>query len=266
MMAGALAGSVMAGTANAGPIIFTTATGITGISQAQQAGSSDPVVTVKISVTAGGGTSAPTGKAGVSVAGHWQNCHAALTSSSGLTSTGTCELRDLAPGSYTLRASYPGAVQLGKSVSANHGLTVSRPGRSTTVATHLSCPAAVNAGQSGNCKLTVTGKGWGTAVNVVAKIALPSALRARYCGDWWWNRGCSLRDNVATWHLGNLRAWQDKSLNVHFMAVNSRSRHSSLVTVTASATWGATFPGQGPMQHISISKYRVEIRPHGFVF
>ena len=267
-MAGGLAGTMMAGTAFAGPIIFTSATSITGTSQAQQSWSNDPVVTVKISVTAGGGSSAPAGDVTVNVAHHSDSCKAALTSSSGLTSSGSCELRDLGPGSYTLQAAYPGASQLGKSASGNYALTVSRPsGQGATVRTGLSCPVAVNAGQSGNCKLTVANRGPGTAVNVVAEIALPSQLKARYCGNAWWNPGCRVHNNDATWHLGNLRAWQVKTLTVHFTAAGNRSfRHSSLVTVTGSATWGVKFPGQGPLQHISISKRHVEIRPWGFVF
>jgi Bacterial Ig-like domain (group 3)/Domain of unknown function DUF11 len=268
MMAGGLAGTVMAGTAFAGPIIFATTTSITGTSQAQPAWNSDPVVTVNVSVTAGGGNSAPTGDVTVSVAGHSDSCHAALTSSSGLASRGSCELRDLAHGSYTLQAEYAGVNQLGKSVSGDHALTVaSSSGQGATIRAHLSCPAAVNAGQSGNCELTVANSGPGTAVNVAAEIALPSALHARYCGNRWWNPGCSLRHNDATWRLGNLRRWQVKSLTVHFTAAGNRSsRSSSLVTVTGSATWGVNFQGQGPMQHIAFSRTRVEIRPWGLVF
>jgi hypothetical protein len=268
MVAGGLAGTVMAGTAFAGPIIFATTTSVTGTSQAQQSWSNDPVVTVKISVTAGGGSSAPAGDVTVSVAGKSDSCQAGLTSSSGMTASGSCELRDLAPGSYTLQAAYAGNTHLGKSTSSNYALTVSRPsGQGATVRTGLRCPAAVNAGQSGNCRLTVTNKGPGTAINVVAEIALPSKLKARYCGNAWWNPGCRLHNNDATWHLGNLRPWQSKSLTVHFTAAGNRwDRRSSLVWVDGSATWGVNFAGQGPMQHISVSKYRVEIRPWGFVF
>jgi uncharacterized protein DUF11 len=268
MMAGGLAGTLMTGTAYAGPIIFTSTTSITGTSQAAPAwNGADPVVTVNVSVTAGGG-SAPTGKVTVNVAGRWENCKADLTAGSGLTSSGSCKLQGLAPGSYTLSATYPGGSQLAKSDDGSYPLTVSSStGQNATVTTALACPAAVNAGQSGNCKLTVTNKGPGTAVNVDAKIFLPSALKARYCGNVWWNQGCSVNNNTASWRLGNLRAWQSRSLTVHFTAAGNRwYRHSSLVTVTGSATWGVNFPGQGPMQHISVSKYRVEIRPWGFVF
>jgi hypothetical protein len=271
VMSGGLATTVMAGTSFAGPIIFTTTTSITAIGQAQVASSSDPVVTVDVSVKAGGGNTAPTGEVTVGVAGQPDSCRADLTSSSGVTSSGSCELRDLTPGSYKLQAEYAGATQYGKSASGEIGLTVNRsPGQNAAIGTHLSCPAAVDAGQSGNCKLTVTNKGPGTAVNVVAEIALPSALQARYCGSsWWWgwNRGCSLRHNDATWHLGNLKAWQVKSETVHFTAAGNRwSRNSHLVTVTGSATWGVNFGSQGPMQHVAFSKYRVEIRPWGFRF
>jgi hypothetical protein len=125
----------------------------------------------------------------------------------------------------------------------------------------------VNAGQSGNCELTVVNRGPGTAINVVGEIALPSQLGARYCDNAWWNPGCSVHNNNAYWHLGNLQAWQVRQLTVHFTAAGNRSdRHSSLVWVAGSATWGVRFPGQGPMQHISVSKYRVEIHPWGFYF
>jgi hypothetical protein len=270
MIGGGLAATLTTGTAYAGPIIFTSTTSITATSQAAPAwNGADPVVTVNVSVTAGGG-SAPAGKVTVNVAGHWENCTADLTAGSGLTSSGSCKLQGLAPGSYTLKATYPGETQIAKSVDASYPLTVtsSSTGQTATVTTALACPAAVNAGQSGNCKLTVTDKGPGTAVNVVARIFLPSALKGRYCGNqWWWNQGCSLNNNTATWKLGNLRAWQSRSLTVHFTAAGNRwYRHSSLVTVIGSATWGVNFPGQGPMQHISVSRYRVEIRPWGFVF
>jgi hypothetical protein len=268
VLAGGLASTMMAGTAFAGPIIFATTTSITGTSQAQQSGSSDPVVTVKFSVTAGGGNSAPGGSVTVNVAGRPASCHASLGSSSGLTSSGSCELSGLAPGSYTLRANYAGGSQMGGSASGNYSLHVSQPSQGSTVSTKLRCPAAVNAGQSGSCDLTVTNKGPGTADNVVAEIALPSALKARYCGnDWWWNAGCSVRGNDATWHLGNLRAWQSKSLTVHFTAAGNRwTRHSSLATVTGTAAWGGPWQNQGPMRHISVSRYRVEIRPWGLVY
>jgi hypothetical protein len=76
-----------------------------------------------------------------------------------------------------------------------------------------------------------------------------------------------VRHNDATWHLGNLRAWQARSLTVHFTATGNRwTRWSSLVTVVGTATWGVNFQNQGPMQHISVSKYRVEIHPWGFRF
>lgn len=271
MIGGGLAGTLMTGTAyaGAGPIIFTSSTSITGTSQAAPAwNGADPVVTVNVSVTAGGGSAAPTGNVTVNVAHHWQSCKATLVAGSGLTSTGSCKLNGLAPGSYTLGASYPGGSQLAKSDDGSYPLTVtSSTGHNATVVTSLACPAAVNAGQSGNCRLTVTDKGPGTATNVVARIILPSALKGRYCGNVWWNQGCSLKNNTATWKLGNLRAWQSRSLTVHFTAAGNRwYRHSSLVTVTGTATWGVNFQGQGPMQHISVSKYRVEIRPFGFVF
>jgi uncharacterized repeat protein (TIGR01451 family) len=267
-MTGGLTSTVMAGTAFAGPIIFATTTSITSTSQAQQQGSNDPVVTVKFSVTAGGGNSAPNGAVTVSVAGQWDSCAALLGSPSGLTSSASCELRDLAPGSYTLEAKYGGGSQLGSSHDDNYPLTVSSSsGQGATVTTSLACPAAVNAGQSGSCTLKVTNTGPGKAVNVVAQIQLPSALQGRYCGNWWWTPGCSLRHNDATWHLGNLGAAQSRWLPVHFTAAGNRwYRHSSLVTVYGSATWGVNWPGQGPMQHISVSKYRVEIRPWGLVF
>ena len=268
MMAGGLASTVMAGTAFAGPIIFATTTSITGSSQAQLPWSNDPVVTIKFSVTAGGGNSAPTGDVTVRVAGSSDSCHAALTSNSGMTSSGSCDFSDLAPGSYTLQAAYGGAQKLSKSVSGAYGLTIgSRQGEGATVSTRLSCPAAVNAGQSGNCTLTVINHGPGTAVNVVAEIALPSALRARYCDGGWWNPGCSLRGNDARRHLGNLPAGQVRFLTVHFTAAGNRwYRHSSLVTVVGSATWGVRFPGQGPLQHIAFARYRVEIRPWGLFY
>jgi hypothetical protein len=267
-MAGGLASTLMAGTAFAGPIIFATTTSITGTSQAQPSWSHDPVVTVKFSVTAGGGNSAPSGDVTVKVAGQPDSCHANLGGASGLTSSGSCDLSGLADGSYTLQAQYAGNGNLSKSVSGNYGLKVGSPsGQGATIKTGLACPAAVNAGQSGNCTLTVTNKGPGTAVNVVGEIVLPSALEARYCGGQWWNPGCSLRHNDATWHVGNLKAWQSRSLTVHFTAAGNHStRRSSLVTVVGTATWGVNFQNQGPMQHISVSKYRVEIRPWGFVF
>jgi hypothetical protein len=268
-MGGGLAGTLMTGTAYAGPIIFTSTTSITGSTQAAPAwNGADPVVTVNVSVTAGGGSNAPTGYVTVTAGGQVDVCNAKLTSSSGLTASGSCELRSLAPGSYNLEATYPGGSQLAKSADTRYPLTVTRStGQNATVTTALACPAAVNAGQSGNCKLTVTNKGPGTATNVDAKIYLPSALKARYCGNVWWNQGCSVKNNTASWKLGNLRAWQSRSLSVHFTAAGNRwYRHSSLVTVTGSATWGVNFQGQGPMQHVSISKHRVEIRPWGFVF
>jgi Bacterial Ig-like domain (group 3)/Domain of unknown function DUF11 len=269
VMAGGLASTMMAGTAFAGPIIFATTTSITGTSQAQQSWSNDPVVTVKFSVTAGGGNSAPGGSVTVNVAGRSASCHASLGSNSGLTSSGSCELSGLAPGSYTLQANYAGGSQMSKSASSDYSLKVGpSSGQGSTVTTRLRCPAAVNAGQSGSCDLTVTNKGPGTADNVVAEIALPSQLKARYCGnDWWWNAGCSVRSNDATWRLGNLRPWQSKSLTVHFTAAGNRwTRHASLVTVTGTAAWAGPWQNQGPMRHISVSKYRVEIRPWGFVF
>jgi hypothetical protein len=269
VMTGGLASTVMAGTAFAGPIIFATTTSITSTSQAPQSGSNDPVVTVKFSVTAGGGSSAPNGAVTVSVAGQWDSCAAVLGDPSGLTSSASCELKDLAPGSYTLEAKYGGGSQLASSHDDNYPLTVSsQSSQGATVNTSLACPAAVNAGQSGNCTLKVTNTGPGKAINVVGQIQLPSALRADYCGNrWWWLSGCSLHKNDATWHLGNLSAWQSKSLTVHFTAAGNRwYRHSSLVTVVGTATWGVNWPGQGPMQHISVSKRHVEIRPWGFVF
>jgi hypothetical protein len=263
IMAGGLATTLMEGTALAGPIIFTTSTSITTTSQTQ---SNDPVVTINVSVTAGGGNSAPSGSAHVVVVGSWQNCWASLNSSSGLTGSGSCQL-SLSPGSYTLQAKYPGANQLSNSASSDYSLTVSRPSRQgATVTTSLACPAAVNAGQSGNCTLTVVNTGPGTAVNVVGEIALPNALRARYCGNWWWNPGCWVHNNNAYWRLGNLRAGRVRYLTVHFTATGNRYTHySRLVNVYGSATWGVNF-GYGPLQHISVSRYRVEIRPFGFFY
>jgi len=267
IMAGGLAGTMLAGTANAIPIIFATTTSITATSQAQQGASADPAVTVHFAVTASGGDSWPAGQVTIRVAGQWQSCHADLTHGAGLTSTGSCDLSDLNPGSYTLRAQYGGASQYAKSASGNHALTITSPsGRNAWVKAKLSCPTAVNAGRSGTCKLTVTNDGPGTAVNVLATITLPSDLHARYCGNlWWWNQGCSLRHNIATSHLGNLKAWQAKSLTVHFTAAGNRwSWHTNLAIVLGSAAWGVNFPAQGPMQHIVFARDRVEIRPWGF--
>jgi hypothetical protein len=136
------------------------------------------------------------------------------------------------------------------------------------LSTHLSCPAAVNAGQSGNCTLTVSNKGRGTAGNVTAEIVLPAALHARYCGTQWRRQGCWLHDNDAIAKFGHLASRQVKSLTVHFAAQGQRgSQHSRLVTVTGSASWdGPLFERGGPMQRITFSTARVEIRPRGFVF
>jgi hypothetical protein len=255
----------MTSTAYAGPIIFVTTTKITGNTQAQQNGS-DPAVTVNFSVAASGGNNAPTGNVKVTVAGQSESCNANLSSSSGVTSTGWCVLTGLAPGSYQLQAWYQGASQYAKSNSDDYTLNVAA--QSGGVITRLACPAAVNVGQSGNCWLVVKNNTQGTAVNVTGQISLPWALKARYCytAGWWWFR-CSIHNNNAIWHLGNLRAGASRTLVVHFTAQGPRwERWSRLVNVYGSATWGVKFPGGGPMQHVSVSKYRVEIHPYGFVF
>lgn len=94
-----------------GPL-HTTTTSISGTQQLLVDPGIPPVLQVKVSVSAVGGSRAPLGN--VVVSSNWPNtskpdtCTASLTVGSATSSTGRCELRGLPFGSYQLKAGYHG--------------------------------------------------------------------------------------------------------------------------------------------------------------
>jgi putative Ig domain-containing protein len=124
VLAGGLAGTaLMSGTAFAGPMQVSTSTSITGTQQTYTSGGTTLAITVTVSAPSGS-PNAPAGY--VKVSDGTASCDATLTvPSSGLTSTGTCDLTGLAAGTYGLGGSYvPASTQYGGSSSSAYWVYV----------------------------------------------------------------------------------------------------------------------------------------------
>lgn len=111
------------GAALAGTAVAPVATG-TSISGTQEQVFPFRVATLKVSVsvTAQSGAQAPAGE--VVVGDGHATCHVTLTPGPGVVSSGSCELRLVPFGSYTLTASYTGSTAFGSSDSANYPVVV----------------------------------------------------------------------------------------------------------------------------------------------
>lgn len=264
MMAGGLAGTVLLTPGTAFADTSSQVNTATSITASEQWNYPAGVSTVKItvSVTAQGGSSAPTGDVIVSTGpdtSRW--CDAKLDQSSGLVSTGDCYIKYLRDGSYNLTASYAAQDAFASSVSASYpiavgGAPVYRPAH---LSTQLFCPRYMRSGQSGSCTLVVRNDGPGAAADTTAQISLPAQLRARWC-SWGWVRGCAANGGTVTWHLGTVYGWQTKAVTV---AVTARLfpqawwQHPVRVTVNGAAFWGRQWWWQQP--HASYTSTQVTI-------
>jgi hypothetical protein len=221
VLAGGLAGSALLAPASAfaGVMQVPTTTSITGTQQSAVSGGTALKVSVSVA-SPGGSPLAPSGSVKVSIAGSSASCTTGLTvPSSGLTSTGSCDITSLPGGHYQLSAAYsPSVMNFGSSDAHNYWVTVSSHHYSR-LSTRLSCPQQVTTGHQGTCTLSVTDNGWSPASGVTASIALPSALSARGCSvsnsGWGWHR-CSISWNTARASLGTISPWQTKKLSVTF--------------------------------------------------
>jgi hypothetical protein len=115
---GLLAGSALASS----PVKYGTQTNITHVEVVKGKWASQIYLKVTASVTAMGGM-APMGDVTIS-GGSTRQCSAKLGSASGLTSTGSCELRDMPLGSDQVQANYKGRRGLGNSSSAGVSVTL----------------------------------------------------------------------------------------------------------------------------------------------
>jgi|GEM_PF-3681964 len=251
VMAGGVAAGLMASPAFAdpGPVLIATNTVVTNVAMSQQP--NDPgsaMLTVHVSVTAKGGTSAPTGDVIISAGS--DNCAAAMTGpAASAVSTGSCNIANMANGTYAVSAAYQGADNWSGSSTANKTQVIISMPSQTDVVSWLSCSKSVNIGGSGSCTLTVKNDGSSTATGITAEIALPSRLSARSCGHGWgWGPltghggGCSLTGHAATWQIRSLTAGASRSETLRFTAGQNgypwdfgRSHHSQDVTVHGSA-------------------------------
>jgi len=135
------------------------------------------------------------------------------------------------------------------------------------IATNLSCTSKVYSGHQGSCTLSVTDVGRFSAPNVAAQVSLPSQLRARYCGQFWAHRGCTISGNTASENLGTLRPGQTRTLSVVFTAKPGpilwgwHHKHTIKVKVTGLAASDQGFWGPGAR---SYSTAYVTIVPRGW--
>ncbi|HZR51507.1 MAG TPA: putative Ig domain-containing protein [Streptosporangiaceae bacterium] len=113
--------------ASSGPL-HTTTTSISGTQQLLVDPGVPPVLRVKVSVSAVGGSQAPLGN--VVVSSNYPDtstpytCTASLASSSGPTATGSCEIRKLPFGSFQLKAAYRGWGNFAQSASGAYQTAV----------------------------------------------------------------------------------------------------------------------------------------------
>jgi hypothetical protein len=123
MLAGGVAGAAILATPGTALASTQVATG-TSVTGASQEASFWNAATLKVSVsvTAQSGSQAPAGE--VVVADGNGTCHATLTPGSGAVSSGSCELRYVTFGPYTLKASYLGSTAFGSSVSNGYPVVV----------------------------------------------------------------------------------------------------------------------------------------------
>ena len=269
ILAGGVAGGVLLAPGAAYADTGTTVA-ITGATQEQGFGGG-ATLDVGVSVQP-----APTSPAWVAVTGAGSGCTAMV----GASGTGDCSIGHVAPGTYTLTASYGGSASAGYPVTVT-GAPSPPPYRQhhdefADLSTSLSCTSPVYTGHRGHCTLDVTNDGYSSASDVTAQIALPDQLRADYCGyGSWFGYGCSISGNTASENLGTLGAGQTRELTVTFTADTGRAlwgRHHGrtfTVQVDGSAssfgnfgTYGSSFFGQ--REGSSTSRAYVTVIPRGF--
>ena len=136
------------------------------------------------------------------------------------------------------------------------------------IQTFLSCTSKVFTGQRGHCTLYVTNRGFGSAQDVSAQIALPKPLRAKFCGLFFNDTGCTISHNTASENLGTLAPGQTEQLTVVFVAKTGFAlwgwHHGSpfTVKVVGSASSFDGFPFF--QQSVSFSTAFVTIIPRGW--
>ena len=127
-IAGGLAGTtlLMPGSAHADTLVATS-TSISGTTQLLVDPGIPPVLKVDFSVAAQSGSQAPAGNVQIGTTdqnGTIHKCTAALSSSSGMSASGSCELRDLPFGSYQLHAGFLGSSTFAASSSSVYAAAV----------------------------------------------------------------------------------------------------------------------------------------------
>jgi hypothetical protein len=154
---------------------------------------------------------------------------------------------------------------VGSATAGPYQVHVTRP--HANLATQLSCTSKVYAGKQGSCTLSVTNAGHFSAPHVTAAVSLPSQLRARFCGQFWAHRGCTISGSTASENLGTLRPGQTRTLSVVFTAKSGpglwgwQHKHAIKVRVTGFAAVGGDFRGPGAR---SFSAAYVTIVPRGW--
>ena len=218
---------------------------------------------------------APTSPAWVAVTGAGSGCTAMV----GASGTGDCSVRDVAPGTYTLTASYGGSTSAGFPVTVAGAPSTPSPNpyryrqhhnEFVDLSTYLSCTSPVHTGQRGHCTLDVTNSGQNSAQGVTAQITLP--YPADYCGYYnGFSYGCSVSGNTASENLGTLYAGQTRDLTVTFTADTGYTLwgrhhgHTFTVEVTGSASSFGNFGNYSYYgQRESSSTAYVTVIPRGF--
>lgn len=168
---------------------------------------------VGVSVTSESASSgAPDGTVEIIVGS--SHCWAGLNQGSGLTSTGSCWVGNLNPGTYPVQAGYQGSAMFAASSSAAKWVNVGgAPVPAANIRTHLNCTPRVHVRQTGQCTLWVSNVGGDAANHVWAQISLPWQFQSLWCRPGWI---CRVHNHTASVYMGTVWAGQTRTLQVFF--------------------------------------------------
>jgi hypothetical protein len=188
VVVGGAAATWLASSAHAttpGPMLLATTTAVTGTTQLTSE-KSGAVLKVGVSVTAGGGSKAPTGDVVVSAGS--DNCTASVHGANGGTvSTGSCDIYGLSTGTVSVTAAYKGAgdwsassTASGTSVTLNGAPAITSGAPPTTTSVGASYTFTFTASGTPAATFTLDGPKWLTINSTSGAVSgtVPSGIKS----------------------------------------------------------------------------------------